>query len=193
MVVAVPPDTSDFNVTLGGPAPSFPIGPIAGTIQHGLTAPATYAEVRPLIEQAVRRAATAAAVPNGLKPLLAQATVDLIGAGTSADPYHFHVRLGHGARPFSPDATITMAGAGANTARLSGAGVSVSPQQLVLKNGRDGRVLDAAGAVFQVPPEMFQGVAVNRTGLFALEDVDIFNPHSPDDAAILSALDAILI
>jgi hypothetical protein len=185
---AAPANASAFNITLGGPAPPFPIGPIAGAIAYGLTPPTSYADVRLLVEQAVRRAATAGAVPDALKPYLAQATVDLLGAGTAANPARFLVRLGRGARPFLPTTTIAFAGAGSTAARLAGAGVTVGPQQLSFNPGRDGQVLDATGA-FKVPAPMFQGVSAARTGLFALEDVDIFNVLCMPEVAAMSALD----
>ena len=188
LAFVAPADGSGFDVTLGGPAAPFPIGPIAGTIEHGPAAPTTYAEVRPLIEQAVRRAATDAAVPDGLKPLLSQATVDLIGAGTAADPNRFLVRLGRGARPFAPATTITLADAGAVTVGLSGGGEIVAAQQLVLAGGRDGQIVDGAGN-FLVPAAMFQGVAAARTGLFALEDVDLFNILCMPEVAAMQPLD----
>ena len=125
--------------------------------------------MRPLIEQAIRRAAANAAVPDALKPYLSQATVDLFGAGTAANPAHFLVRLGRGARPFLPTTTITMAGAGAIAARLGAAVASVEPQQRTLAGGRDGQVLNVAGA-FLVPPAMFKAVAASQ-GIFAPEDV----------------------
>lgn len=175
-----------ISVTLNGAAAPFPIGPIAGTIQFGPAAPTTYAEVRSLIEQAIRRTAANVAVPDALKPYLAQATVDLLGAGTAANPARFLVRLGRGARPFQPSTFVTFAGAGATMAGLV-AGAAASPQQLALQNGRDGQVLNAAGA-FLVPAAMFQGVAANRTGLFALEDVDLFNVLCmPEVSAMTSA------
>jgi phage tail sheath protein FI len=189
VAVAIPANGSAFSVTLGGPAPPFPIGAIAGTIQYGTAAPpTTYAGLRPFLEQAIRRAATSALIPDALKPYVAQATVDVFGAGTAADQARFLVRLGRGARPFLPTTTITLTGAGATTARLSGAGVVVSPQQLTLSGGRDGQVLNAAGA-FLVPAAMFQGVAATRTGLYALEDVDIFNVLCMPEVAAMSALD----
>jgi uncharacterized protein len=188
VAVAIPANGSGFNVTLGGPAAPFPIGPIAGTIQYGPVPPTTYAEVRPLIEQAIRQAATNATVPDALKPYLAQATVDLFGAGTAANRARYLVRLGRGARPFLSTTTITMGGAGATAARLA-AGASVEEQQRTLgPAGRDGQVLNAAGA-FLVPPAMFQGVAANRTGIFALDDVDIFNVLCMPEVAAMAPLD----
>lgn len=174
-------------VSLGGPAAPFPIGPINGSIQFGPAAPSTYAEVRSLIEQAIRRAAANAAVPDALKPYLAQATVDLLGAGTAANPARFLVRLGRGARPFLPTTTITLTGAAATMAGLA-AGATVSAQQLTLRNGRDGQVLSAAG-VFLVPAPTFQGVSANRTGVFALEDVDLFNVLCMPEVAAMKPAD----
>ena len=182
---AAPANGAAVDVTLGGP---IAIGPINQTIQYGPVAPASYAEVRVLVEQAIRRAAADPAVPDGLRPLLAQATVDMIGAGTAADPNRYLVRLGRGARPFDPATTLSFAGAGATAAGLTGAGATVADQQIELDGGRGGHILDLAGN-FLVPPAMFQGVLAARTGLFALEDVDLFNILAMPEVAAMPPAD----
>lgn len=183
-VFAAPGDGDAINVTLGGP---IAIGPINGTIQYGPAAPTSYAEVRVLVEQAIRRAAGNALVPDNLKPLLSQATVEMIGAGSAADPNRFLIRLGRGARPFDPATTLILAGIGATAAGLTG-GVIVAEQQFELSGGRGGQIVDIAGN-FLVPPAMFQGVLAARTGLFALDDVDLFNILSMPEVAAMAAGD----
>ena len=158
---AAPADASAFNVTVTG-APT-----VNGTIQYGGATPTTYAGLRAFVEQAIRRAAADQAVPDAQKPLLAGATVQLIGSGTVADPHRYVVRAGRGARPFSPAATISFGGAGATAARLAGPTALPNVQQYPAVGGADGTV--------PLPAAVIRGTRGAKSGIFALEDVDLFN------------------
>ena len=159
--VAIPADLAAFNVTVTG------VPTVNGTLQYGGAAPTTYAGLRAFVEQAIRRAAADPTVPDAQKPLLAGATVQLLGAGTAANPHCYLVRTGRAARPFAPAATITFAGAGATAARLAGATAVPNVQQYPAAGGVDGSVPLSAGVI--------QGTRAAKTGIFALEDVDLFN------------------
>ncbi|MFN4090035.1 MAG: phage tail sheath family protein [Alphaproteobacteria bacterium] len=159
--VSIPADDAAFNVTVTG------VPTVNGTLQYGGPVPTSYSGLRPFLEQAIRRAAADATVPDALKPLLAGATVQLIGAGTVGDPHRYLVRSGRASRPFNPAATLTFGGAGATAARLAGATAAPNVQQHPAAGGVNGRLPLPAGVI--------QGSRAAKTGMFALEDVDLFN------------------
>jgi phage tail sheath protein FI len=174
VVAVIPADAAAFNVSIdGGPA-------INGTLQYNGAVVTTYAQLRPFVEQAVRRAALDASLVNELKPLLAQATVQLIGAGTAANRHRFVVRAGRSARPFDPSTVLSFTGAGADGAELSG-NADANDQLVALVDGEDGTL--------PVPASVYQGSLAAKTGLFALEDVDIFNILCIPEVSNMSALD----
>jgi hypothetical protein len=147
--------------------------------------PLTYAALRPLIETTIRSGAGDHTVPSGLKPLLSNATVDLVGAGTTTNPWQFVVRLGRNSRPFDPTATIDLGG---TFALLTGA--TANPQQIALTGGADGPP-PAAGNTFRpVPRAAFVGSPADKTGLYALENVDLFNILCIPEATTLQKGDA---
>jgi uncharacterized protein len=124
----------------------------------GSPVPLSYAGLRPFIESAIRAAAaTVPAEQAALDEWIRSATVQL-AAG------RFRVLLGRAGRTFNPDAEVTFGGAA--DLGLTGAGVSVGPQQVRLENGADSGDLTSAALI---------GVLNDKTGMFALEDADIFN------------------
>ena len=157
----VPPNGAQLDVTVD---PDGPAGPAAAitrtlTLNYGGPAPggADHSFVRPFLETALR-----AAEPNN--PLFSGATVSLAGG-------RYHVLLGRSGVGFNPAATVSFANAAAGTVaddlQLSvGAGALVGPQQAALGNGADSGALTEAA---------LRGVRTNKTGLFALEDADLFN------------------
>jgi phage tail sheath protein FI len=187
----LPSAGNTFDITLaGGSNPAFPIT-VTATYQPA-TAPASYSEFRAALERAIRATASDPLITKELKSLLADATVNLVGAGGSA-PNRLHVRLGRGARPFDPDTTVELTDAGGtNPATAAGltvaAGATVNPQQFRLVDGNDGRVIDASSGAFLVPASMFEGTG-DRQGIQALEDVDLFNILCIPEAALLGDTD----
>jgi phage tail sheath protein FI len=147
----------------------------------------SYAQLRPLLETAIRTAAADPSVPNGLKPLLSNATVELVGAGTAANPARYYVKLGRNARPFDPAAMLTLSGAGASADAV---GLSVTPNvaQYALVGGSDGRPPDPGSSVRPVPEQFFVGIISAKTGMYAL-DVDLFNILCVPEAATMSSAD----
>src|SRR5262249_32527312 len=140
---------------------------VGSTIHYNGATVSSYLDLRPFIETAIRAAASDPAVPNGLRPLLANATVDLIGAGTATSPAHFLVRLGAHSRPYDPSAVITLTGAiaTAKAVALTGAGVLINPQQFSLTLGSDGP-LPAPGTLFRpVQEKFFAGKIADKTGM----------------------------
>jgi phage tail sheath protein FI len=162
----LPAEGDAFNVSIdGGTA-------INGTIQLGGATISSYPQLRPFIEQAIRRAALDASVPDAEKPLLAQASVAIIGAGSAANPYRYVVTAGRSARPFSPATELSFTGDAADDAELSG-GATVNDAQIPLTGGLDGGPALASDP--PVPASAYQGSLSAKTGMYALEDVDIFN------------------
>jgi phage tail sheath protein FI len=157
--VVIPPDPSDFTLTPSGG------GALTCTLTYGGTAPTDYPGLRPYLQAAIRAAGAAAGNAS-----VAGATVQLWGKGTAGFPYRFVVLAGRGAAPFDPDLTLSIGGpaavVGASGLRLSAGGVSVGPQQFSLADGGNGILPDAAAIL---------GVQANKTGLFALEEADLFN------------------
>jgi len=176
----IPADGATFNVDIG-------VATISGTISYaGAAAPTSYAQLRPFIQAAIQKAASNAAVPNGLKPLLAGASVDLIGSGADA---HFFIRLGRGARPFDPTTIVKFTGGAASALKLSGATVSANTQQYVLAAGSDGPP-PAAGTVFRpIPLDAVRGSLGSKSGIYALENVDLFNILCIPEATTLATGD----
>jgi len=187
--LAIPADGAALNVDIGA-------GAINGTIQYNGPVPTSYGALRPFIEQAVRRASADPSVPNGLKPLLSGAMVKLIGADTNASPLRFFVQLGRSARPYDPATIVRFTGAAAGAApngvRLAAATNAVANVQqdplgqTAAERGHDGQP-PAPGTTFRpVPVGFFQGQQAAKTGLYALEDVDIFNILSIPEATTLA-------
>lgn len=165
----IPDQDAVFNVNIG-------TGVINGTIDYGGAAePTSYPALLPYIQAAIRRAAAAASVPDAQKPLLSGAVVSLINEGAGTTPFRFAVSLGRAARPFDPDTEIAMSGAGATSIGLAGVGVVVTGQQRVLEGGRDGTPAAPGTSFRPVPIAFFQGSSADKTGIHALDDVDLFN------------------
>ncbi len=148
-------DQLDIVINPGGGAPDRPL--VTASLDYQGNVPTTYAQLRPFLEAAIR-----AVDPND--PLLNGASVRL-------ERGHYRVILGRSGVGFLPDATITFTNGGVGTAaddlELSVAqGAFVGPQLVDLQGGDDGDLPDAAG---------LRGVRLNKTGLYALEDADIFN------------------
>ncbi|MDB5661830.1 MAG: hypothetical protein JWN59_168 [Sphingomonas bacterium] len=179
----IPADGTTFDVDIG-------MGAIAGTIQYGGPVPTSYAQLLPFVQAAVRRAAAHPTVPNGLKPLLSGAVVRLIGNGLLNNGARFHVQLGRTARPYDPTTVLALTGVAADAVQLSAAqGAAESAQQFSLQDGFDGPP-PAIGASFRpIPLPFFIGSAVDRTGIQALEDVDLFNILCIPEATNLSDTD----
>lgn len=133
-------------------------------------------DARGLLEAALR-----AANPNDAR--YTNATVQLIGRNPNA---RFRVLTGRAGDPstpgsaFNPSSTITFTEAGGNTATdlgLFGVGVLVNVQQYSLGGTAAGfQANPAVGDNGNLPvANDIIGVRANKTGMFALEDVDIFN------------------
>ena len=155
-------DLSTLTLTLNPGTGALPA--IIATIRYnGAPVPATYSDLRPFLEAAIR-----ASDPN--QPLLTGVVVQLVGN-------RFRVLLGRSGTGFQAAATLAFTGATADTLQLSTAqGATVGPQQVALVGGADSGVLTET---------VLRGVRSAKTGLFALEDADLFNILSVPAAAAL--------
>ena len=170
-------------------------------------APASHQAWAALFQERLRRTAqdTTANVPVALRPYLAGAVVALLGAGTVAEPYRFHVRAGQGGRPFAPDTTLAFSASGGDLEGHYGlaavgsgpaAGTEAlheGPQQLALAGGNDGSVFDSTSGTYQIPAGEFSGNPGARTGIYALEDVDLFNILCLPDVPRLGAAGSLAV
>ncbi|HEY6728977.1 MAG TPA: phage tail sheath C-terminal domain-containing protein [Polyangiaceae bacterium] len=166
---AIPADGSTFDVVLDpGVGPVLPT--MTATLDYGGASVTSYAALRPFVEAALR--ALAPGLGAAERPLLAGAVVRL-------ENNRFRVLLGRSGVGFRANARLTFPnGPAANALGLSAtASAVVSDQMVALTGGDDGDPPDTASLT---------GVRANKTGLFALEDVDLFNilcvPAAADQA-----------
>ena len=122
--------------------------------------------VRPFLEAAIR-----AAAPND--PLWAGAVVQFTRPTAPGQTGRLRVLLGRGGAGYDPAATISFANdaasPGSPTAAADlglGAGATVGPQQVRLGGGGDGEIITHTE---------LRGSQAAKSGIFALEDVPIFN------------------
>lgn len=180
----IPNDKATFTVNPG-------TAKATATISYGapVNKPTDYPGLRPFLEAAIR-----AASPND--PLVAGASVQLIGKGTAAAPYQFRVLAGSNGPTFSPDTILTITGTTPDTTAddlgLTAKAKAVSNVQMYTLGtgsagaqtgnvqGTDGTQPDAAALL---------GNQAAKTGLFALERVDLFNILCIPRAAALGATD----
>jgi Bacteriophage tail sheath protein len=182
---AIPADKSTCSVAVGGGTPQK----ITLNLQGATVT--DYPTLRPFVEAAIR-----AAAPND--PNLAQATVQLAGAGTSANQYFFRILAGRG-NNFNPNTTLTFTETGTGLDKLASAlglaaGATVNIQQYSLGGTTAGAQKAVTTAGFgtgadggAIDDAALRGVQVNKTGIYALEDADLFNILCIPAAAKLAA------
>lgn len=140
--------------------------------------------LRPLLEAAIRATAAQATTPEE-RALLAGATVRLLRYGpTDAPTYQYMLLAGRGGANFDPTATI-MLGAGTNTPNFAGdigldplapaADLPAANVQLYrLANGNEGSD-GMTPPTPRVGADVLTGSLAAKTGIYALEDVDLVN------------------
>jgi phage tail sheath protein FI len=183
-ITAAPPASPiDLTINAGGGARTVTVTYI-GTMTH----PA----LRPLLEAGIRAAAIAAATP-GERALLSGASVKLLGNGTTANPYRYMILAGRGGADFDPTARLTPGGADSAALGLDPAAAPpnrpiVNDQQYNLDNGDDGSD-GATPSTPRVGAAALTGVLAAKTGIYALEDVDLVNILCIPRAAELDEVD----
>jgi phage tail sheath protein FI len=158
ITAAIPANPITFDVAANGGTARGVTVTYAGTANHVM--------LRPLLEAAIRAADLAGPPPADAieTALFTGATVRLIGRGTADNPYRYLVQAGRGGSAFDPAATLTFSGASATALGLD---ATPNTQQYVLSGGDDGTVPVDSGALI--------GNLAAKTGLYALEDVSLFN------------------
>ncbi|WP_439579074.1 phage tail sheath family protein [Elioraea sp.] len=160
--------TLTLSIDAGSGAQAFQVDRPAGV---------GWAQVRPLLESAIRGVARTAGLAAADRDALAGATVRLLGNGTSATPFRFHVSPGRGgAAPL--DARLEFAGADVDNLGL-GTGALANDGLYRLAGGSNGTL--------PVADTTLTGDPATKTGLYALEDVDLFNILCVPRAADLPA------
>jgi uncharacterized protein len=175
---------------LGAPAVSVPatgdqfriaVAANSATVNHTVTL--TFAgapsvpQFRPILESAIQAAGRAASPPD---PYLSGASVQLLGDGSGGNPYRFRVLAGRGAANFDPNATLTFSDV-----------TNTPATDLGLVTTPNFQLYALAGGVDPVPPggNELRGIRANKTGLYALEDVDLFNILCIPRAAVIGETD----
>jgi phage tail sheath protein FI len=160
----IPADGDSFNVSVNGGSD------IVCTFNYGGTTPADYPTLRAYVEGAIRAQA-------GTDPKLANVSVRLWGNGSTDLPYRFAVVARSGAGEITPTDQLSFNN---STADDLGLGSGVTPNDLQYAPAGSGLGGDG---VLPGPAEL-EGLRANKTGLYALEDADLFNilciPRSAD-------------
>jgi phage tail sheath protein FI len=193
-VGTLPADKNTFKVTVsvdGTIANNTKSFTYIATISLGGATLSDYASIVPVLQAAIRAApVTSADQPTSpqlaaqLAPLLSGATVQLVGSGSMA---HFRVVAGRGGTTFNPLASITFDDVGGQAPtimanlKLKTATSNVQLYSLGISGTIRGAQLaltgtTGVGANGSLPgANQLIGIPANKTGLFALEDVDLFN------------------
>jgi phage tail sheath protein FI len=140
-------------------------GKICTLVLNGATL-ADYPSLRPYLEAAIRATDTS-------NPLFTGATVQVLGAGTTTNPYFFRVLAGRGGTSFDPAAKLTFTDGNvapdvlATKLNLNAAGNATSnKQQYQFTGGIEPNKIGSAE---------IRGLEASKTGFYALDDVDLFN------------------
>jgi len=148
---------------------------VAFTFSHSA---GTFAELRPKLESEIRSAVELLTpAQEHVRPLLAGATVQF------ADD-QYRLQVGRSGLDFNPEATITLGGAAA--AGLGFPGLYTGRQLLHPK--MTGGILGTEGGALTAA--ILRGTLLNKDGMHALEDVDLFNILCVPAAAELTAVGA---
>jgi phage tail sheath protein FI len=181
----------DLNVTLtiGVAVPGMPV-----TLAFPATGPAGFVEWAAMFQAALRNAGTNPGINPEHRAYFTGATVDLIGDGSVANPHRFVIRAGKGAQPYDPAAELSFAGADVANYSL-GAPTFTGPQQFrpTTVVGSDGTIIDPATGNYLIPAAAFRGNALAKTGLYAIDDMDLVNIISMPDAPRLGAAGALSV
>jgi len=168
-----------FTVTahVGSSTPAY-----TATLVLPATPPADYPSLRPFLEAAIRAAVPSGSAPPN-NPLLTGATVQLIGK-TGSVPFQFQVLAGRAGGSFNSDSILVFTPTASpvatdlnldaaaakpavpNVQQYSlGAAIAVGAEANPVTGVDDPAITDVA----------IRGLQANKTGFYALEDVDLFN------------------
>lgn len=182
----------DISIALNLRAPA-PGTPIALAIPPSATS--SFQAWASAFQSALRNAGASPAIRADQRAYFTGASVVLVGDGSVANPRRFVVTTGQGAQPYEPDALIAFGSAGAANADAATYGLnpptSLRDQQFlpVAGSGADGTIIDPATGAYVVPAAAFRGNPLSKTGIYALDDMDLVNIICIPDAPRLSAAD----
>jgi phage tail sheath protein FI len=155
VVPAIPADGVTCHIT---PAAG---SPVVCKLALNAATPADYPSLLPYFEAAIRAA-------NPANPLFSGATVQLLGGGTAANPYFFRILAGRGGNSFDPSVKLVFSDSGtdalAGDLKLTTGTANV--QQYKFASGQDDTMITDV---------TIRGLEAGKTGLYALDDVDLFN------------------
>jgi Bacteriophage tail sheath protein len=122
-------------------------------------------------------------------------SVDLLGDGSAGNPRRFSIRPGRGAQPFDPAVQFVFSAGDRALYGLDAGNPNLTeqPLQFITSGGADGSIFDAATNTYQVPAASFRGNALLKTGLYAIDDIDLVNIISMPDAPRLGATGALSV
>jgi len=179
---APPANPINLTVDAGGGARNISVT-YTGTIQH--------TSLRPLLEAAIRAASLSATTAEE-RALLAGASVKLLGDGSATNRHRYVLLAGRNGTNFDPTARLRPGGTSSAALGLDPAAVALADKPAVndqlyrLQNGIDG----SDGATPPTPSvgaTALLGSLAAKTGLYALEDVDLVNILCIPRAAELGA------
>ena len=192
--VALPKDKDTFTIKVSADGTETADTSFAytATMSLGGATLSDYASVVPILQTAIRMAPVMSAdqptsqqLAAQLAPLLSGATVQLVGSGSTA---HFRVVAGRGGVSFNPLAYMTFSdktGTSITDLKLDAASSNAQVYSLGITDPAAGTKIGAqkaltgttgVGANGGLPgATQLIGRPANKTGLFALEDVDLFN------------------
>jgi phage tail sheath protein FI len=163
LVFASPPDKSTCTIT-----PTGGSGKTCTLELNGATPP-DYPSLRPYLEAAIRAADTS-------NPLLSGVTVQVLGIGSTANPYFYRILAGRGGTGFDPTVKLEFSDANsgadvlASDLKLNAKAISTptttNVQQHKFGSGQDDTLVNDV---------TLRGLEANKTGFYALDDVDLFN------------------
>jgi uncharacterized protein len=196
-------DIDDLTITLslGSPLAAVPGMPITLNIDEQLTVPpglpippnaavvpADFLPWATALQIAIRNAATDPNVEAKHRPYFTGATVTHIGTGTAASPHRFVIKAGKAAQSFDSDAEFSFGDADVANYGLGAATATLAQQfKPSAVTGDNGSVTDPLTGNYLVPAASFRGNALLKTGLYALDDMDLVNIIAMPDVPRMSA------
>jgi len=181
-------DNISIQLNLRAPATGTPIA-----LNIPTTATTSFETWVNAFQTALRNAGADPGIRPDQRAYFTGASVALIGNGSAGNPRRFVVTTGQGAQPYEPDALIAFGSTGANNADAVNYGLSsptsVRVQQFLpaAGSGADGTILDPTTGNYIVPPSAFRGVPLLKTGMYALDDMDLVNIICMPDLPRLAA------
>jgi phage tail sheath protein FI len=169
-------DQISIQLNLRAPATGTPIA-----LKIPATATTSFETWANAFQTALRNAGADPGIRPDQRAYFTGASVTLIGDGSVGNPRRFVVTTGQGAQPYEPDALIAFGSTGANNADAVNYGLSqptaTRAQQFLpaAGSGADGTIVDPTTGNYIVPASAFRGTPLLKTGMYALDDMDLVN------------------